>query len=289
MIHNTMHKYWHDEWDRVLIQYPLATTSMKPAQQVERWDLAAKTYGVQLGMNNERVWDVMEMIKSMHLLNRNSLVLDIGCGTGAYAIPFSSVAGFVDALDFSPEMLSILAQQIESSGIDNIRLFEERFDVFAERATREKKQYDLVFTSLNPGLYNGESIMAMTALCRGYCIYIAAKRITTQSEKDLDPVILNVDCTILKGSNVIYPFNMLYTMGYDPQMLYTSYYSERTETKEVAVDRLVQNYKEKCVRTAGLEDTVTRYVEEHLTQNLFVEKTSGVLGVLIWKVPMLPI
>ena len=283
MKHNALSKYWQDEWARVLAQYPLATTSMKPAQQVERWDTAAKVYGVKLGMNDERVRDVMEMIKAMRLLNRNSLVLDIGCGTGAYAIPFSRIAGFVDALDFSPEMLGILAQQIKNSEIDNIRMLEERFDVFAERAAREKKQYDLVFTSLNPGSYNAESILAMTALSRSHCIYISAKRITTQSEKDLDPMILNGECTIFKGSNVIYPFNMLYTMGYDPQMLYTSYYSERTETKEVAVDRLIQNYQEKGSNSAALGEIVSHYVETHIVQDAFIERTSGVLGVLIWK------
>ena len=284
MQHTPMSQFWHDEWERILDQYPLTTRSLPLKQQVERWSKVARTCGVDLGMNSERVRDVMDLMTSLNLIDERSAILDIGCGSGAYSIPIAKRAGHVDALDFSTDMLELLKRRMQEDSVTNIRPIHEHFSNFAQYAKINGGLYDLVFASLNPGVYSGDSILEMTALSKKYCIYIAAKQIVTQSEIELDPLVLDEKSALIKGSNVIYPFNMLYHMGYEPQIYYTSYYSEREETCEVAFNRIKNDYKEKAPEKDGYEDKILSYIEDHLHKGVFTEKTSGTLGILLWHV-----
>jgi len=282
--HTALSMYWKKKWDKILESYPISTVNQPLNKQIELWSNIANTCGVPLGMNSERITEVMDIIKTLGLIDSDSTVLDIGCGTGAYAIPLSEIAKEVDALDFSAAMLEILQGQISERGISNIRLLEQDFVCFASDAKTKEKRYQLVFSSLNPGLYNSDSILEMTKLCCGSCIFISSKEANTRSEQCLDPIILEAESSIIKGGNVIYPFNMLYHMGYNPQIYYTTYYSDREESAEVAAKRLIKCYQDKVRCRPGFEQIISKYVEDNTTDGVFIEKTFGTLGVLIWAV-----
>ncbi len=55
-------------------------------------------------------------------------VLDMGCGSGALAIPLARRVRAVTAVDFSQRMLSIVGQRCEAEGIDNVITVEGRWE-----------------------------------------------------------------------------------------------------------------------------------------------------------------
>lgn len=55
-------------------------------------------------------------------------VLDVGCGSGTLAIPLAGRVASVTALDFSPGMLSLLAERRDRAGISNITSIHGRWE-----------------------------------------------------------------------------------------------------------------------------------------------------------------
>ncbi len=65
--------------------------------------------------------NVMETVEKLVDL-KDKIVLDLGCGTGRYAIPMAKKAERVYAVDYSRTMLKVLRRKIRENGIKNIRI-----------------------------------------------------------------------------------------------------------------------------------------------------------------------
>ncbi|MBQ2849417.1 MAG: class I SAM-dependent methyltransferase [Thermoguttaceae bacterium] len=71
-----------------------------------------------------------ERIRERAALKRSDVVLDLGCGTGAFAIPASRYCAKVYAADVSAPMLGLLRQKIAERKIENIETFAAGFLTF---------------------------------------------------------------------------------------------------------------------------------------------------------------
>jgi len=57
-----------------------------------------------------------------HGLDRSSTVVDLGAGTGVFAIAAAAHCGRVVAVDVSPAMVDVLRRRVADSGLDNIEV-----------------------------------------------------------------------------------------------------------------------------------------------------------------------
>lgn len=103
------------DWDAMWAQ-KMSLTSFA-GDGVKYWNARAKDFTDT--PKADRYVD--EMLNRMDLSTECS-VLDIGCGTGAMAIPIAKKVQRVTALDISPVMLDKLKTRIASDGLDNIRI-----------------------------------------------------------------------------------------------------------------------------------------------------------------------
>jgi len=279
-----MSKFWQDQWENELKEYPLPILEKEEKMQIETWDEIAKANDdASLGMGEERIREVIDVLRTLKLITKESKVLDIGCGTGAYTLPFADMCKSVEAVDFSPEMLRGLQEQIKQKGISNVQITKSNFEQFVENAKNEQRTYDLVFASMNPGLYSGDSILKMSKLSSGSCVYIAPSQITNQAQSELSFLLEEPMEQIAKGNNVIYPFSMLYYMGCSPQMFYTNYDSTKHEEKEQMIERLVKYFSKRRTKAVDIKKAIVKYVEDNVRDGLVEDRTAGLVGILIWK------
>jgi SAM-dependent methyltransferase len=107
---------WNAAWNRAREERPRKKDS-------SFWDRRAPSFSknVQESDYEKRFLDLMQPQPSWS-------VLDVGCGSGALAVPLAGRVASVAALDFSPVMLSLLRQRCHDTGITNITAINGRWE-----------------------------------------------------------------------------------------------------------------------------------------------------------------
>ncbi len=97
-------------------------------------------------------------------------ILDIGCGTGIYALPLAGKAGKVLGIDSSPAMLRIFREQRLARKIKNARC---RAAAWSEvPASEVRSGFDIALASMTNAVRKRSDLLKMEAAARERCVYI---------------------------------------------------------------------------------------------------------------------
>lgn len=103
------------------------------------WDGTAKKYA------KSPVKDVAaferKKAETRSLLRPESVVLEVGCGTGTLAIELAPLVSHIHAVDISTQMCEIARGKAADAGVDNVTFHADAFD---EMETFEPGQFDVV-------------------------------------------------------------------------------------------------------------------------------------------------
>lgn len=90
------------------------------------WNKIAARYAAQAVANPEAFDRKTERTRA--LLRPDSVVLEVGCGTGSLALRLAPSVGQYHGLDFSREMVRIANEKKAAQGVDNVSFHEGSFD-----------------------------------------------------------------------------------------------------------------------------------------------------------------
>ncbi len=255
-------------------------TDMHNAECV--WDAKAKAFNRKQkkhGMNNSV--KVTEFLLSKELLT-NSEVLDIGGGTGRYAIVFAGHAKEVTVTDISAQMLALAkrnAEEMEQRNIQYIKTDWEKTDL---KSMGWERRFDLVFASMCPAVKSRNGIDKMIAASKGWCqinqLIEMTDNITQSLTEDLkiefkyDP---HNDRSAVQGI-----FNLLWMQGFEPEISYIKDYKEQSFSIDEALMHYSRRFKkaaeEKCL---DLKQLLLRYAND----NQIIVKSRATLAMILWK------
>ncbi|MEM1022499.1 MAG: class I SAM-dependent methyltransferase [Myxococcota bacterium] len=110
------------------------------------WNALAEGYAKKPVENPEAFEQKIEHTKAC--MNPDSIVLDIGCGTGSLALRLASSGAHVHGLDFSSQMIRIAEDKTSRQGVDNVSFhvgaFDERFKAFEPESLDVVCAYSLI-------------------------------------------------------------------------------------------------------------------------------------------------
>lgn len=92
------------------------------------WEKLAPDYSRQFNLYRD-VPGLKEKIS--FIIGKGSYLLDLGCGSGNFALPFSKQCREILALDFSPAMLEVLSREMKKQDIRNIRTVCSKWEDFS--------------------------------------------------------------------------------------------------------------------------------------------------------------
>ena len=101
-----------------------ATNRVEEAVDLSFWERVAASYDE--GALALRVPAILDRVRALVPLGAS--VLDVGAGTGAFALPLARGASTVTALDYSPAMLHVLRAKRDALGVRNVEVLQARWE-----------------------------------------------------------------------------------------------------------------------------------------------------------------
>jgi SAM-dependent methyltransferase len=134
-----------------------------------------------------RTLPVINLISEKGILIEGAKVLEIGCGTGAFALPLAQQKASVTALDISDNMLNILAGEAKRLHLDSVRPIRYSWKEIDVRETCMEGAFDIALSSFSSAIEAEEDILKMERCSTQWCLYIASGKVrrTTLCEKIL--------------------------------------------------------------------------------------------------------
>ncbi len=243
----------------------------------ECWDRAADGYDDldQCRDYINQVESVVSILKDSGLLNKETHVIDIACGTGTYAVRMAPFCRSVTCLDISGRMLEKLREKKQLAGLDNIELIHGDWHEFST-----DRKFDLVFCSMSPLLRTMDNVDRFFEYSCRHVAFVTWAGIRENT------ILMELGARLLgrrPGShtsdmNVI--FNYLYALGYAPELRFFRGCWEKSRSVEKQIKNLIWRLEMYRPLDDVEKDFIRSYVMER-SENGMMTVTTKVRTVLM--------
>ena len=157
--------------------------------------------------------EVVDLLFQQGLLTPESSVLDIGSGTGTYALAFANRCAAVTAIDMDPNALLILRAQAEQLHLENITCSESMWENFQPDRT-----FSFVFTSMCPAICDYDELRRMESFSTHACGVIAVTRGSDDLHRKRLMELLEVRPSGGMTTEALWYYEALYLAGKQPNV-----------------------------------------------------------------------
>jgi len=253
-----------------------------------KWDNHAQKFDKQSATPEAvaRKERILSMLRQSGALQTGSRVLDVGAGSGNWAVSMAEMGASVVALEPSSGMVEILKKKVDALGFgpDQIRIVQQTWqDVDLEKEGLAG-QFDLVFSSMNPGVCDPVTLEKVMQASRHFCyLSIFSGGGPRSFYNDLWKEITGqaLECT---SWDFIYPFTYVYAQGYRPQIDFNVWAHDRKETIDEALDNIIFFTQGVAEITPKIHQELKAYVTSHAVNGIFHHKQTVCQGVMLWQV-----
>lgn len=141
------------------------------AKEIIFWNCRARHYPLPFDPATlEKTGRILRLLRGMGADFAGRDILDIGCGTGVYALPLARKAGKVLGIDSSGAMLGVFRKQARSRKITNARC--RAADWAKVRASEVRGGFDIALASMTMAISGKAALLKMEAASRELCVYI---------------------------------------------------------------------------------------------------------------------
>ncbi|MEA3283712.1 MAG: class I SAM-dependent methyltransferase [Synergistota bacterium] len=156
--------------DKSLHEQMLSKNYHGSSKAEENWD--AKANHFNMSQRKDRSGFAKKVVKVLEErgLLAGAKVVDIGGGSGRYAIPLAAHADHVTVTDISSNMLDLAKSNAESLGLDNLSYVKTDWESVDISDLSWSKGFDLAFASMCPAVRSPGGLRKMIAVSKGFCL-----------------------------------------------------------------------------------------------------------------------
>jgi len=247
------------------------------------WDARAKHFSQSQQTDRSGLAEkVTAILKEKDILT-GAEVLDIGGGSGRYAIPFAVRAEQVTVTDISGNMLEMAKENAQKAGLTNLEYIKLDWAEADLAALGWEKRFNLAFASMCPAIRCAEGLRKMIAASKGFClidqfIYTEdslASYLTNELgvQKTYDP---HNDRDTVQAV-----FNLLWLDGYEPEVTYLRQHVEDIYAAEEATERYAGKYAQIALQH-GMD--LSALIAGYAVQKSLKINSETTLAMILWKV-----
>lgn len=283
-------EFWIEEWRKH--NHDSREEPRSACQGVEIWNRMARDFGIK---RSNRVEEedkrkvhrehIIELLEKRGALRPGVRVLDVGCGTGTWALAFAKRGAEVVGLDFSNAMAKRMREETPPELRDKITVLEADWRRIDLEEAKLAKAFDLVFANMTPAVSGPEMFLKLMEASREWCFFAgwAGRR----NEPLLEGLWLHITGREKKqsASDIIIPFNLVYAMGFSPCLELHDIGWEREE----AVEDAEVFFSHLLTKALGRpEEEIRPDIRDYLlgqTRDAKVTRsTTGRTGFMIWRI-----
>lgn len=184
-------------------------------------------------------------------------VFDMGCGSGALAVPLAKLVSSVIAVDFSSEMLAIVRRRCEAEGIQNVKTICGQWEDDWEKLGINTCDAAIASRSLMVDDLQ-TSIMKLNNMARKRVYIVTVAGDGPRDRRLFDAIGRPFD----SGPDYIYNYNLLYRMGITANVTFIEEIRDKKyESPEEAVESMQWMFDD---MTSREKEKLTAYVKERL-------------------------
>ena len=205
---------WNAEWKAL-------QKARRHADDATYWDARSKTFTTKDSPN-----PYVERFLALTGIREGESVFDMGCGTGALAIPLAEAGHGVTAADFSSGMLAVLGERAAERGVEGIETIKMSWEDDWESHGVAPKSADVCAASRSIAVDDLQlALLKLSSVARRrVAITLPTGSSPRTDARVLDALGLANRC----GRDHLYALNILANLGFEPEVAYIK--SARTDT-----------------------------------------------------------
>jgi len=256
--------------------------------QAEFWNRRAESFNQHKNSGDSQLHrgELMGELAERCGLRPDSLVLDIGCGSGHNTLILADQVQRLEAFDLSPRMIELARQNAAKEGNSERVNFQVLDWAEADLGSLGwERRFDLVLASRTPAICDRPSLEKMMAAARGSCLIITFADTRSELKDHLSRVLNREGQAMRAGRSFYCAFNLLWLMGYFPEISYLGHGWESELSREDAFLVHSRYFEQGGPLSEAEKETLGRELDRLVeADGLVREKVRAKMALMRWDV-----
>jgi len=226
----------------------------------------------------------LRLLQKHNMLSKDSLVLDIGCGTGQYALAMAGHCKGVVGIDFSPSMVEIAKQKAAEKNIPNASFQWADWHELDLKKQEWEGKFDLVIARLTPAVQSAGTFLKLSQASRGWCVWSKPTRRTDPVSDEIRKLVGIQEKHESSDMDILYAFALLWQQGRLPYLDYEQQRWEMKKTLEQAYGLYINRMKTYRDLSPEEEERIKQYLQSIAKDGLVYEEVNTTVTTIYWRV-----
>lgn len=248
------------------------------------WDNRAEEFNRH--GTDERKDIIIRLLLDKQMLNRNSTVLDIGCGPGKFVIEFAQRAKHVVGADLSPKMLKFAAENLAAKNISNAELKQIDWEKADLAALNWQKKFSLVVGIMSPAFWSRKGLEKMIQAGNefGFICHFVERQDLIEDVLKKEILGRHNDGDDEFGNRGLYcSLNVLWLSKLYPEIAYFNTQREVVRSVEETAQNFIAKYETEGVLTAAQKEGVKDFLKKKAEDGLIKDRITAKIACIYWK------
>lgn len=233
---------------------------------------------------DERVSKIVALLVSKNMLDKDSTILDIGCGPGRFAAEFAMKSKKVVGVDISSKMLAKAKEYSAAQNITNTEFIEMDWNQVDLAALQWKHHFTLVAAIMSPAISNRESMEKIIEASseNGFLCHFVDHHDPINDE--LKDKVLGMKSKDIYGNKDLYCcLNYLWIKQRYPEVSYIDTWRENRRTSEEAIRHYINRLEMKTDLTDGQRDEIKKIIRSKAKDGVISETVTARIACIYWR------